>query len=176
MGIRAIEEDFIKKFEKDGIFENFLKFVKLPKYNKDLILLFRNSSGNATIYYRNHKVFELSNKGVVAISFNHARYSKNYSKYIDILIDYGFRQKEGSIEICPQNGSIGVLKSKRGKFALNEIVELYEKCIKNYLNDYFNASNTKSKVMDYFKNTSNLKKCKPQGLWKKQHSKLFLAI
>lgn len=168
---RAIGDDLLSKLKNGGGFEEFVKFVK---EHKDLILCFRGNSNpeQVVIYYNNHQMWKLfvrGNKLTVSISFNHARYSKDWKKaYKTLCKNYNFageiKEKDNIIDIGEMTAKIS-LNSKFNK----EFVEGTYKIVKSIIDDFFNIN----LQFDYFKN-EKLKKSKSDLLEKIRQQEIYL--
>ena len=151
-----------KEIIDGGAFNEFVKFVK-ENENKDKLALCFRGNGNpksVIIYFNNHIIWKLyineNNKPCVSISFNHARYTKEWKKILQELTSkkFGFYgntniqrkiNKYASGKIT-YSYTIGNLTSSRAKYD-REFVEGSYKLIKSIVDDFFN----KDLDIDYFK-------------------------
>ena len=146
---RAINRNFLKEFI-DG---KFAGFTELVKRHPELCLCFRGNNGDneaVNIYYNNHLVFKIYEKGRIEISFNLARYFENWEESAKKLQEYQFKQNKTNQEIKPQNGNgIGHLyRSSKKELSKDEIFYLYEKIMVPILKNYFDIKEEKRK--DWF--------------------------
>lgn len=160
---RAVSNNLMNELVNGG----FSEFVNLVRESEKLsledrlILCFRGNSNpqNVVIYYKNHMVWKLSISRQkllsVTISFNHARYSKDWKEKLNILKNiYNF------------NGSSGYLKATSNYFNKDFVNGTF--CIlKNIIEDFFNTD----LQYDYFKNKAVKHK---DYLEKKKQHELYL--
>lgn len=151
---RAISDNLLEQLINGG-FKEFTKFVKKMENSEDkLALCFRGNSNpeSVVIYYNNHCVWKLyirDSKLSVEISFNHARYSKEWKEKYDILCNkYNFKKKENiynkenEVDIKKLTASIPL-----GSEFNKEFVEGTHNVILSLMKDYFN----KNLEYDFFK-------------------------
>ena len=93
---RYIEKDLFNAFLSGGLSE-FRKFVldhnKGCEKSDKIAVLLRGNDNKIIVYYRNHKVWELSvsnKKCRVAFDFNHARYNADWEQILEELMEKGF--------------------------------------------------------------------------------------
>ena len=151
-----------KEIIDGGAFYEFVRFVK-ENENKDKLALCFRGNGNpksVIIYFNNHIIWKLyinkNNKPCVSISFNHARYTKDWKKILQELISpkFEFYGNTNIRKIKNNNRSgkitysytIGDLFSSKEKYD-REFVEGSYKLIKSIVDDYFN----KNLDIDYFR-------------------------
>lgn len=199
---RAIHKDFLEKFKSERGYKAFVNLVKNDKdkhehkEKDELVLCFRgnNVPEAVCIYYNNHLVYEIKSNNRLTISFNHARYSKNY-KYFwkKITRDYGFIptgnrreevvpritvRKEGS----SYSTSVGEVTTFFNGDVLNNVKNIYENCLRKMMEDFFGPNNE-----DFFRETANeypeykdkiaqTGRRKKEYLEKKRQQQLFCAM
>lgn len=183
---RAVEEDLMKELKPGGRLEEFVNFVRKTEKEDlgyELILCFRGNSSpsNVVIYYHNHMVWKLNkgrgNKLNVTISFNHARYTKDWQEKLKILYEkYNFRKKYKRPQLnleelikAFQDGNNGYLTVTSEKFDQDFVEGTFE-ILKSIIDDFFEPEESK-REMDYFKNKIQLHRC---YLEKKVQHKLYL--
>lgn len=139
-------------------------FVELVKNHPELELCFRgNSDERIIIYYNNHKIFEVKYTGLTTISFNHARYCKNWKYFLSALKTKGFKVKnENDFDEYKKNGEYDInyiKKEYKGDEQVNkeEIENLYTTILKPIFDCYFKKiddykNDSKNQPRDYFKN------------------------
>lgn len=160
---RAVSNELMYELEKGG-FKEFVEFVrKTEKENLGyrLVLCFRGNSSpsNVVIYYHNHMVWKLNKsqgkKLKVTISFNHARYTKDWeSKLNELYEKYNFslnKKGKGKLKLKDivseiKNGSNGYLTVTSDSFDKN-FVEGSFYILKTIIDDFFG----KEHEYDYFK-------------------------
>lgn len=160
---RAVTDDLMNKL-KDGGFKAFVEFVRKTERENlgfKLILCFRGNSspGNVVIYYNNHMVWKLNisqeKKLKVTISFNHARYTKEWEvKLKELYEKYDFSINKRGIEKLSledlilelKNGSDGYLTVTRDSFDKNFVEGSFD-ILKSIIDDFFD----KELEYDYFK-------------------------
>lgn len=165
---RAISNELMNELTEGGLKE-FLRFVQEDEKNdNNLALCFRGNDNpsSVVIYYNNHMVWKLNmqKKGSlsVTISFNHARYSKDWQEKLkELCSDYNFKGKQ---EL--KNGNIGYLKAKGTNFSKNFVKGSFE-ILKPLIDDFFNTD----LKFDYFKNKESyhknyIEKVRQQELYK----------
>ena len=183
---RAVTEELMKELKPGGGLEEFVNFVRKTERENlgyKLMLCFRGNSSpsNVVIYYHNHMVWKL-NKGRggrlnVTISFNHARYTKDWQEKLKILYEkYNFRKTYKRVQLnleelvkAFQDGINGYLTVTSKKFD-KEFVEGTFEILKSIIDDFFEPKESK-REMDYFKNKIQLHRC---YLEKKVQHKLYL--
>ena len=136
-------------------------FVELVKNHPELELCFRgNSDERIIIYYNNHKIFDVKYTGLTTISFNHARYCKNWKGFLLALKTYGFEVKNDFEEYKKSEYDINYINSKKYKgdkqINSDEIEKIYTTILKPIFDCYFKKiasyKNERKKPLDYFKN------------------------
>ena len=99
---RAISNELMNELTEGG-FKEFLRLVQEDEKNdNNLALCFRGNDNpsSVVIYYNNHMVWKLNmqKKGLlsVTISFNHARYSKDWQEKLKELCSdkYNFKGRQ----------------------------------------------------------------------------------
>lgn len=158
---RAINDDLLEQLINGG-FKEFKEFVKKTEKSEDkLALCFRGNSNpeSVVIYYNNHYVWKLyirNSKLSVEISFNHARYSKDWKEKYDILCNkYNFKKKENiynkenEVDIKKLTASIP-LDNEFNKEFVEGTFNIILPLMKDYFNqdleyDYFKMKNIKHK-------------------------------
>ncbi len=152
------------KSELDAFLGNNTKkplkpFVDLVKNKEELQLCFRgNSNPRITIYSQNHIIFTVLVSGMIEISFNHARYCKEWDKYFDELCNkYHFKGRVDKTK----TGDITVGKMSRsmrdnGPLSYKQVLSLYDDVIKPIFDRYFDVEG-KEEVVDYFKHGKKVK-------------------
>lgn len=148
---RAVSEDLMNELINGGFkeFVNFVRQSEKPNSKCKLALCFRGNDNpdSVIIYYNNHMVWKLNieKNGLLAvtISYNHARYSRDWKEKLDILCSnrFGFKGKKE-----PEDGSIGYLKATGNIFSKSFVEDSFE-ILKPIIDDFFNTS----LKFDYFK-------------------------
>lgn len=169
---RAIKKGFLEKFkleesgkEEECNYNAFLKLVK--KYSDELVLCFRGNNPKSEavcIYYNNHVVYQIeckeykSKKGhknkkereKIIISFNHARYSREYDVFWrQINREYGFNPEAEDVPEIKVS-SYPYIKDPESDLnakILENVEIIYKNCLRPMMIDYFNPDKTE----DFFK-------------------------
>lgn len=166
---RALLGEELEAFLGNNTKKPLAPFVQLVKNNPELELCFRGNSSNTPrvcIYENNNIVFSVQTSGRIQVSFNHARYCKDWKKYFEKLKKYGFTGSEmktnekGQIDI----GYLYRSLDKNKPLTYKEVETLYKDVLKPVFNDYFSAAGD-CKVVDYFKHGE---KVKPKGMTEKK--------
>lgn len=169
---RAIKNEKLLTALQKGGFKNFVEFVKL---HDELVLCFRGNDQpeNVVIYYNNHQVWKLfisrNDQLSVQISFNHARYSKEWKeKYETLCSKYKFarkksiKNKENEIDINKLTASIPYNEEFSKEFVKGTF-DIMKQIICTFFNPNFQY--------DYFKAT---KKRKADLLEKRKQQELYI--
>ena len=139
----------------------------MKEYSDELVLCFRgNNAGSEAvcIYYNNHLVYKIGDNGNITVSFNHARYSKEYKDLWRKIIEYGFiptdkrnpeevpkinlkQNDSGSYSANIRNNGYITGRFQEGMKDLECVKNIYMNCLRPMLIDYFNPDKTK----DFFK-------------------------
>ena len=153
-------------------------YVDFVRNHSELDLCFRgNSVSNprVSIYRNNHIIFTVLTTGKTIISFNHARYSKNWREYYTRLEEeFGFCGK-----IKEENGIVNIgqiSRSLQGKHTLSceQISCIYEEILNPIFVDYFDAEKN-GIAIDYFKKEEKVKvKGKTEKIIQQQLYKQFM--
>ncbi|SKB93213.1 hypothetical protein SAMN06296386_109112 [Lachnospiraceae bacterium] len=174
---RALLEDELGAFEGRNPQKPLQHFVQLVRENSnELELCFRGNSESApriSIYKNNHIIFSVLASGKLEISFNHARYYKDWEKaYYSLVNDYGFSEKKydgnGNIDI----GKITRSAVQKGPLSYEQISKIYKDILIPIFDSYFEASEN-GKAYDYYKGeyservNKNTEKIKQQALYSK---------
>ena len=166
----------------DGSLSEFRKFI--IDYNKGaekqdkIAVLLRGNSNSIIAYYHNHKLWELSivgknagmndeKNGRVSFDFDHARYTSEWKKIFNDLIEEGFAYSQDgknskNIRLTKVHamkvkknkhgviigGTIGDIYCVKEKFS-REFVEKNFAVVKGLIHDFFDTS--KEHVLDHFK-------------------------
>lgn len=159
---RALLESELSAFLGDNPRIPLNPFVQLVKDYSELELCFRGnseSSPRVSIYSNNHVIFSVFTTGKIVISFNHARYCKNWEKYFKTLTkEYGFN---GSINKTNKKGDIDIGEMTRSlknnkPLTYPQVRSLYETVLRPMFDVYFKAEG-KSGIVDYFKHGALVK-------------------
>ena len=159
---RALLESELSAFLGDNPRVPLNPFVQLVKDYSELELCFRGnseSSPRVSIYSNNHVIFSVYTTGKIVISFNHARYCKNWEKFFETLTkEYGFNgsknktNDKGDIDIGEMTRSLKYNKP----LTYPQVRALYEKVLRPMFEVYFGAEG-KSGIVDYFKHGALVK-------------------
>ena len=124
--------------------------------NKDLQLCYRGNSGDViVVYYNNHIMFKVkkytqkykNKQFLLTISFNHARYEKDWQEILyDLQKNHHF-EKRGNKKIADEDDD-GYLICRFNNSDDIKWKELYE-LLKSLMNNFFDDTNVE--VTDYFK-------------------------
>ena len=174
---RAISRTlFDKLLDKNGIYHQFYMFVL--EHKNELVLCFRGNGNpeSIMIYHNNHIVWELcGDEDKIGISFNHARYSENWTDIRAELdkLGFGVRDKDGELIEPDRADSIGMLycMCASNKFCSDPagfVRESY-KLVMNMMNDFFAPK--KEIDYDFFKKCDT--KYKKNLAEKRWQQKLF---
>lgn len=148
---RAVSKELMNELTNGGFkeFVNFVKQSEKPNCEYKLALCFRGNDNpdSVVIYYNNHMVWKLNIEKngslAVTISYNHARYSKDWKEKLELLCSkkFGFKGKKE-----PEDGSIGYLKAIGNIFSKNFVEDSF-RILKPLIDDFFNTD----LKFDYFK-------------------------
>ena len=167
---RAIGDSFLKKFKPGGV---MYQFTKLVLDRPELCLNFRGNNGDneaVNIYYNNKTVFKLYLDGTVEISFNHARYKRDWKMDLCRLEQFGFRIPKLTDDKLKKSG-VGYVKAKVNDLDNDAAVRIYDEIIKPIMESYFSESD--GKRYDYFKESSAPNRFEKEKV--KQHE-IFLSM
>ena len=193
---RRVSEQMLGEL-KNGRFCEFVKFIK-QNPDKELALCFRgnnkeNGIESAIVYYNNHKVWELTKEDTdfkVKISFNHARYTKNWKEQLEKLCnEYQFtyqqvnRKDEKKIDINnainkiddKNQYSIGYLINKNRKYDRSFVEGTFEILI-SVIEDFFNKDKKKDYFKSYYERKNIKNEKKHEYIEKKRQQKLYLEL
>lgn len=156
---RAIGKELLSKYrDENGVFYPFHQFVK--NHQHQLAVCFRGNGTPAkiSIYYNNHIVWNLYEEGgeeKISISFNHARYCKDWEEKLEALGKLGFRicDSKGNRLSPEKSDSIGYLVCKCSskeyeKDGIGFVIKSYD-IIMSCMNKFFKPKEKED--MDYFK-------------------------
>ncbi|MCR5022871.1 MAG: hypothetical protein K6A90_00860 [Lachnospiraceae bacterium] len=160
---RAVSPLLLEAFKEGG----FKYIYQTAKRDPELEICMRGNDDSIIIYYHNHILWELSlsnDRCRVSVSFNHARYCKDYHDKWEKLKKYGFDLNKSEFRLIPtyktnksgkqylqgavssSNGKLNSYDVKNEKFATETL-----KVMKEIIDDFFDAN----KTTDYFKTDWN---------------------
>ena len=141
------------ELEPGGLLQGLRDFVAK---NKDLQLCYRGNSGDEiVVYFNNHIMFKVkkyknkykNKQFLLTISFNHARYEKDWQVILDDLQKNHHFEKGGKKKIADE-GDPGYIACRFNNSDDIKWKDLY-RLLKRLMDNYFNA--TDIEVTDYFK-------------------------
>ena len=152
-------------------------FIEFVKKHEELELCFRGNSEKeprVCIYYRNNIIIDVYVAGRIRVSFNHARYCKNWEEYYNSLRDtFGFNCKD--LNESDDEVNIGYITRPmyykgREPLTYDQIEDLYMNILKPMYLRYFEVAG-KENVPDYFKKGELVKP--DQKTEKKQQQEIY---
>lgn len=169
---RAVSSFLLNQFVKpNGAFYEFNQFVK--EHLDKLVVCFRGNEtpNQITIYRNNHMVWKLyltsddqNGEPRVEVSFNHARYYKDWNELLITFGSLGFNivDKNGS-QLVPSVKGKGVgigtivasLPADVSKFDKDEFVKPCYDAVMKMMDSFFDIAFDSSKVTDWFRTYLN---------------------
>ncbi len=157
---RSINDDLLNAIvDSQGSLHEFLKCVL--EHNKDekdqskkLSMLLRGNSNNVIVYYRNHVLWELSlvsGQGNVEFNFNHARYTEDWKKQLEILQNEYKMGCNAEIKATNTGITIDTISARADKFDKSFVKYTHDTFIE-FIETYFGNRGTRK---DYFKSENS---------------------
>jgi len=144
--VRVINEDFKIALE-GGILKPVTEMVK---NSGNLLMCFRGKYIN--VYYRGHSLFKIEQMGKedyyyykVSFDFNHARFTKEWDKVLELLEAIGYSLNHKNHDICNKKNKVSAIVDPEDIDFWNKSKEIFSKLI----DDYFSVD--EDKLYDYFK-------------------------